>query len=100
MASPRPDAGDVVAESERRVREPFVEAVERGVAEGRFAVADPQMTAALLFHAIHGALHDLAHGEGGEERLTAAASELLLRVLGADGTATERRLGQLTDGQL
>ena len=83
---PRPERGDVVAESERRVLELFAEAVERGAAEGRFAVADPQMTAALLFHAIHGALHDLAHGEGEEERLIAAASEVLLRALGAKGT--------------
>jgi AcrR family transcriptional regulator len=82
---PRPEGGDVVAESERRVLELFAGAVERGAAEGRFAVDDPQMTATLLFHAIHGVLHDLAHGGGREERLTAAASQLLRRALGAKG---------------
>ena len=84
---PRPEGGDVVVESERRVLELFTDAVERGAAEGRFAVDDPQMTATLLFHAIHGALTGLAHGTGGEERLTAAASQLLRRALAPRGVA-------------
>jgi AcrR family transcriptional regulator len=81
--------GDVVAASERKVLALFRDTAARGAAAGRFDVSDPETTAALLFHGLHGALMDLAHGPGeaDAERLVEAAAELLRRGLGARGSA-------------
>jgi len=85
LAPARPE--DAVAASERRVLALFTDLVTRGAAAGRFNVRDPEMTAALLFHGLHGVLTDVAHERngGGAERLVGAAAELLRRGLGASG---------------
>jgi len=85
LAPAGPD--DVVISSERRVLALFTDLVTRGAAAGRFDVRDPEMTAALLFHGLRGALTDLAHERdgGGAERLVDAAAELLRRGLGGPG---------------
>src|SRR3990172_7877089 len=73
--------GDVVAASERKVLALFADPAARGATPGRFDVRDPVMTAALLFHGLHGALMDLAHqpDDAGAGRLVEAAAELLRR---------------------
>ena len=57
--------------------------LHRGVDAGVFRVADPEVTAALLFHAIHGAV-DVARARGpvDRDRLVAAARDLVHRALG------------------
>ena len=81
--------GDLVIASERKVLALFRDTAARGAAAGRFDVRDPETTAALLFHGLHGVMMDLAHqpDDADAERLVAAAAELLRRGLGARGAA-------------
>lgn len=53
---------------------------------GAFTVSDPDLTAAALFHAIHGLFHHGVHhaGRPDRDRLLQAAWELVSRTLGVD----------------
>jgi len=85
FSGPPPGAAEgAVIGAEQRFLDLLVGTIRQGVEAGTVRVPDPEATATLLFHAMHGGLLELArHGGGRAElkRLRAAASELVQRAL-------------------
>ena len=77
---------DVFAASDRRLQEMMATGIRLGVATGVFDVEDPDMTAGILMHGIHGVLRHaiLYDTDVDRDRIVAAAREVMRRVLGAD----------------
>ena len=83
---PPGEGEEAVVGAERRFVELLVSTIRQGVDAGALGVADPEMTGALLFHAVHGGLLELARHGGqkrGLKRLRSSTSELVRRTLGA-----------------
>ena len=81
---PPGEGEEAVVGAERRFVELLIGTIRQGVDAGALRVADPEMTGALLFHAVHGGLLELARHGGqtaGLKRLHAGASELVRRAL-------------------
>jgi AcrR family transcriptional regulator len=81
-----PETDGSVASAERRFVTLLVETVRDGTEAGALAVADPEITAALIFHALHGGLLEQAHRGGAParlERIRIAMLELTRRVVSA-----------------
>jgi AcrR family transcriptional regulator len=67
--------------------------IEAGNEAGAFAVRDAEATATLIFHAIHGLLHETLRRPEvlDRSRLLSAAGELLSRTLAGGGVVADRR---------
>jgi AcrR family transcriptional regulator len=60
-----------------------VEIVRDGVAQGEFAVDDPDLAAVFVLHGVHGALVHALHDGTSRARFTKAIDQIVLRALGA-----------------
>ena len=83
---PPGEGEEAVISAEHRLVELLVATIQHGVEAGSLQVADPEMTGALIFQALHGGLLEVARRGSKKtelERLRAAASELVRRSLGA-----------------
>lgn len=81
-----PEAYRQTSEHERRIVQLYVPPIRDGVAAGAFHVDDPEITAWMLHNAI---VHTttaaiVLDDRGSQARITAAARQLVRRVLGAD----------------
>jgi len=78
---------EVMAHAEDKILETLTDFIVRGNNAGAFAVNEPETTAALLFHGIHGTMVQLIHhGNLTADRLKRAAIELTDRALGHPAT--------------
>ena len=81
---PPGEGEEAVAGAEHRFVELLVGTIQQGVKAGALHVADPETTAALIFHAVHGGLLELARHGGKKaelKRLRSGVSELVERAL-------------------
>jgi AcrR family transcriptional regulator len=78
-----PDTDEIFAECDRRVDEAVAAGIRAGINRGFFDVRDPATTAALLRHAIEGAVGEaiLSQDEPDRGRLLEASQELIRRAL-------------------
>jgi AcrR family transcriptional regulator len=84
LAREAPAAGsEVFAAADRRLQELMATGIRLGVATGVFDVADPEMTAGLLMHGVHGVLRHAVLYEPtvDRDRIVESARELMRRVL-------------------
>jgi AcrR family transcriptional regulator len=77
------DAGEGEAEWPEEIVAALARFIVAGTAAGAFAVDDPELTAVLIFHAVHGMFHRALHRSKApdRQRLLAAAWQLVSRTL-------------------
>jgi AcrR family transcriptional regulator len=78
-----PEPSDLFVECDRKMRGMIVDGIQAGIDAGAFRASDPEITAALLDHAIEGTMHHaLRYGHVlDRDRFVAAAKELVHKTL-------------------